>query len=162
MTSNTLFFLIGALTHSGAKREGVVPTPLSVPWRVAKWRVPARVNSGQLGSKLSSARLSSGLGSVLDLTRLRRLILRGSAQIGSLLGFARFATGGSPRRWALPGSKLFWAWLDARLGSVQTSDIGPARTSLLRLENRLGFVRGSNWHLGSKIGSVFDSRLGSV
>ena len=38
------FCLISALAQSGTKREGVASPPPLVPWRMAKWRVPARVN----------------------------------------------------------------------------------------------------------------------
>ena len=128
---------------------------------------PTQLNLGQPGSKLSSARLSSGIGSVLD-TRLGSELNSslGSAQIGAQFSSVRFGTRGFAQfysklgsSWlkALLGSKLYLAWLDARLGSVQSSDHLVLDS---RFGTRLGFVRGSYWQLGNRLDVRLDIWLG--
>ena len=120
--------------------------------------------SGRLGSKLSSARLSSCLGSVPDSTWLKTPLSArlGSAQIG--LNAVRFgsvleALARLDSKLGCIGSKPCSAWLEARLGLAQASD----RLGLdSRLETRLGIRFGSRPDSGSGTGSaLFGNQLGS-
>ena len=115
--------------------------------------------SGQLGSKLSSARLSSCLRSVPDSTWLKTPLSArlGYAQIG--LNSVRFgsvleALLGSTKL-GCTGSKPCSAWLEARLGSAQAS-------YRIGLDSSLGTWFSSRPDSGSGTGSaLFGNRLGS-
>ena len=64
VASYTLVFFREALAQSGAKRQGGrTPSPPLVPWKYAKWHVPARVKVLLLASEIVSEGLSAGTAS---------------------------------------------------------------------------------------------------
>ena len=110
----------------------------------------------QLGSVLTPVHYSL-LVSKLNVISPDQLDSRfGSAQLGDRFGSVRFSC------LAPFGSKLSSSWLKVWLGEARgfvrlKSSIRPARTR--RVGTRLSFVRSSDRHLGSEIGSVSRSTV---
>ena len=125
----------------------------------AHWATLIRVSLARSSARPGSVRASTRYPTRLGSGRHSRLC---SAQIGARLGSVRFGTRGFSRldsKLGYLGSKLFWAWLEVRLGSAQASDrLGPQPDQLgsACLEAQLGWSWDSTrlcsaryWKLGS-------------